>query len=186
MKQCLSWRLWTAPWARLPRCPPCRPCLGLMCLGPCPPTAVRLTYPQHALSPRQTTTTPANLNSRKVALSKLEVHSGTQTLDPHFTNIKPCIRTCTWAFFSWSICREGVVSHSAALCSTRSLSQNSSVLPEEEDEKSCSESEVQARASRRKLAVEQQEVCVCVCSMCVCTVCVCTVCVCVSHSSSVF
>ncbi|XP_062331114.1 E3 ubiquitin ligase RNF157 isoform X2 [Osmerus eperlanus] len=40
---------------------------------------------------------------------------------------------------------------------SKSLSQNSSVLPEEEDEKSCSESEVQARASRRKLAVEQQE-----------------------------
>lgn len=39
----------------------------------------------------------------------------------------------------------------------RSLSQNSSVLPEEEDEKSCSESE----ACRHKLAADQQEVCVC-------------------------
>lgn len=39
----------------------------------------------------------------------------------------------------------------------RSLSQNSSVLPEEEDEKSCSESE----ACRHKLVVDQQEVCVC-------------------------
>uniref|UniRef100_A0A667ZVS2 E3 ubiquitin-protein ligase n=1 Tax=Myripristis murdjan TaxID=586833 RepID=A0A667ZVS2_9TELE len=38
---------------------------------------------------------------------------------------------------------------------SKSLSQNSSVLPEEEDEKSCSESEVQA--CRRKLAVDQQE-----------------------------
>ena len=47
----------------------------------------------------------------------------------------------------------------------RSLSQNSSVLPEEEDEKSCSESE----ACRHKLAVDQQEVCVCLCvSVCVC------------------
>lgn len=36
---------------------------------------------------------------------------------------------------------------------SKSLSQNSSVLPEEEDEKSCSESE----ACRRKLAVDQQE-----------------------------
>uniref|UniRef100_A0A671XBP8 E3 ubiquitin-protein ligase n=1 Tax=Sparus aurata TaxID=8175 RepID=A0A671XBP8_SPAAU len=42
---------------------------------------------------------------------------------------------------------------------SKSLSQNSSVLPEEEDEKSCSESE----ACRHKLAVDQQEVCVCVC-----------------------
>ncbi|KAA0725051.1 E3 ubiquitin ligase RNF157 [Triplophysa tibetana] len=39
--------------------------------------------------------------------------------------------------------------------STKSLSQSSSVLPEEEDEKSCSESEVQT--CRRKLHVEQQE-----------------------------
>lgn len=39
---------------------------------------------------------------------------------------------------------------------SRSLSQNSSVLPEEEDEKSCSESE----ACRHKLTVDQQEVCV--------------------------
>ncbi|XP_067285596.1 E3 ubiquitin ligase RNF157 isoform X1 [Pseudorasbora parva] len=38
---------------------------------------------------------------------------------------------------------------------SKSLSQNSSVLPEEEDEKSCSESEVQT--CRRKLHVEQQE-----------------------------
>ncbi|XP_036390469.1 E3 ubiquitin ligase RNF157 isoform X1 [Megalops cyprinoides] len=38
---------------------------------------------------------------------------------------------------------------------SKSLSQNSSVLPEEEDEKSCSESEVQA--CRRKIAVDQQE-----------------------------
>ncbi|XP_022542288.1 E3 ubiquitin ligase RNF157 isoform X2 [Astyanax mexicanus] len=38
---------------------------------------------------------------------------------------------------------------------SKSLSQNSSVLPEEEDEKSCSESEVQA--CRRKLPVDQQE-----------------------------
>ncbi|KAM4624191.1 E3 ubiquitin ligase RNF157 isoform 1-T1 [Polymixia lowei] len=38
---------------------------------------------------------------------------------------------------------------------SKSLSQNSSVLPEEEDEKSCSESEVQV--CRRKLAVDQQE-----------------------------
>ncbi|XP_076007747.1 E3 ubiquitin ligase RNF157 isoform X2 [Genypterus blacodes] len=38
---------------------------------------------------------------------------------------------------------------------SKSLSQNSSVLPEEEDEKSCSESEVQA--CRRKLVVNQQE-----------------------------
>ncbi|XP_035469038.1 E3 ubiquitin ligase RNF157 isoform X6 [Scophthalmus maximus] len=38
---------------------------------------------------------------------------------------------------------------------SKSLSQNSSVLPEEEDEKSCSESE----ACRHKLAVDQQEVC---------------------------
>ncbi|KAG9350329.1 hypothetical protein JZ751_026683 [Albula glossodonta] len=38
---------------------------------------------------------------------------------------------------------------------SKSLSQNSSVLPEEEDEKSCSESEVQA--CRRKLAADQQE-----------------------------
>lgn len=38
---------------------------------------------------------------------------------------------------------------------SKSLSQNSSVLPEEEDEKSCSELDVQA--SRRKLPVEQQE-----------------------------
>ncbi|KAG7280670.1 hypothetical protein CRUP_023289, partial [Coryphaenoides rupestris] len=38
---------------------------------------------------------------------------------------------------------------------TRSLSQNSSVLPEEEDEKSCSESEDQA--CRRKLPADQQE-----------------------------
>lgn len=38
---------------------------------------------------------------------------------------------------------------------SKSLSQNSSVLPEEEDEKSCSESE--AQACRRKLAVDQQE-----------------------------
>lgn len=37
----------------------------------------------------------------------------------------------------------------------RSLSQNSSVLPEEEDEKSCSESD----ASRLKHTVDQQEVC---------------------------
>ena len=79
-----------------------------------------------------------------------------------------------------------MVSHSAALCSTRSLSQNSSVLPEEEDEKSCSESEVQARASRRKLAVEQQEVCVRAVCVCVCVQYVCVQCVCMSHSSSVF
>ncbi|XP_065118767.1 E3 ubiquitin ligase RNF157 isoform X3 [Paramisgurnus dabryanus] len=39
--------------------------------------------------------------------------------------------------------------------SSKSLSQTSSVLPEEEDEKSCSESEVQT--CRRKLHVEQQE-----------------------------
>jgi len=45
----------------------------------------------------------------------------------------------------------------------RSLSQNSSVLPEEEDEKSCSESE----ADRHKPTVDQQEVCLCVC-VCVC------------------
>uniref|UniRef100_A0A3B3S828 E3 ubiquitin-protein ligase n=1 Tax=Paramormyrops kingsleyae TaxID=1676925 RepID=A0A3B3S828_9TELE len=38
---------------------------------------------------------------------------------------------------------------------SKSLSQNSSVLPEEDDEKSCSESEVQA--CRRKMAVGQQE-----------------------------
>uniref|UniRef100_A0A8C3AUF7 E3 ubiquitin-protein ligase n=1 Tax=Cyclopterus lumpus TaxID=8103 RepID=A0A8C3AUF7_CYCLU len=38
---------------------------------------------------------------------------------------------------------------------SKSLSQNSSVLPEEEDEKSCSESE----ACRHKLAVDPQEVC---------------------------
>ncbi|XP_028825550.1 E3 ubiquitin ligase RNF157-like isoform X1 [Denticeps clupeoides] len=37
---------------------------------------------------------------------------------------------------------------------SKSLSQNSSVLPEEEDEKSCSESEVQA--TRRKLLVNQE------------------------------
>uniref|UniRef100_A0A3Q3A800 E3 ubiquitin-protein ligase n=1 Tax=Kryptolebias marmoratus TaxID=37003 RepID=A0A3Q3A800_KRYMA len=42
---------------------------------------------------------------------------------------------------------------------SKSLSQNSSVLPEEEDEKSCSESD----ACRHKLVVDQQEVCVCVC-----------------------
>uniref|UniRef100_A0A8C9TAZ7 E3 ubiquitin-protein ligase n=1 Tax=Scleropages formosus TaxID=113540 RepID=A0A8C9TAZ7_SCLFO len=39
--------------------------------------------------------------------------------------------------------------------SSKSLSQNSSVLPEEDDEKSCSESE--ARACRRKIAVDQAE-----------------------------
>ncbi|XP_035262437.1 E3 ubiquitin ligase RNF157 isoform X3 [Anguilla rostrata] len=38
---------------------------------------------------------------------------------------------------------------------SKSLSQNSSVLPEEEDEKSCSESEVQA--CRRKMVADQQE-----------------------------
>ncbi|KAL4648110.1 RING finger protein 157 isoform X1 [Arapaima gigas] len=38
---------------------------------------------------------------------------------------------------------------------SKSLSQNSSVLPEEDDEKSCSESEVQA--CRRKVAVDQAE-----------------------------
>ena len=55
----------------------------------------------------------------------------------------------------------------------RSLSQNSSVLQEEEDEKSCSESEVQA--CRRKLPADPPEVCVPVCVlvsvsvyMCVC------------------
>uniref|UniRef100_A0A4W6DYF6 E3 ubiquitin-protein ligase n=1 Tax=Lates calcarifer TaxID=8187 RepID=A0A4W6DYF6_LATCA len=46
---------------------------------------------------------------------------------------------------------------------SKSLSQNSSVLPEEEDEKSCSESE----ACRHKISVDQQEVFVCVC-VCVC------------------
>ena len=49
--------------------------------------------------------------------------------------------------------------HQVSIIYFRSLSQNSSVLPEEEDEKSCSESE----ACRHKLAVDQQEVCVCVC-----------------------
>ena len=65
----------------------------------------------------------------------------------------------------WSL----FVSHSVVY--SRSLSQNSSVLQEEEDEKSCSESE--AQACRRKLPVDPPEVCVPVCACVRVCVCVC-------------